>query len=501
MDKYFEQNKIETEIEFPGKILFSNFKDKNIQIRKQKLVEYLNRIIDVIPNLLEIPFAHEFFNDTPLKPIENTEQHIKNTENNSPTKSVNIGNPFIYDFLQKINNSTSDIAKHIAEFEEIYFNTSPDFNQNDIKLLLFGDTSIKLNKGLLLICGETTNFIASRAAILLFAKLISYEYNSLIADKFISVYSSAPLEIIKKINLAYSIREIKAQTAPGQNALFQYLMNNKFDILEPNEILDDKIALEEYQKWLTKKSLTGAPTKRSDSFGKSAKQSIESKKQEEIRKLLNQSLGDQKITKLLVESSNLSALNDMKDLMDQLDNFIGWKLVNSTELIDIFTKTNKLLRVTIRLNSQNPKEVVRNFYELEKRQKWDPLNFAILKKDNDYQDIAQILYENPMAKKSEYIEYILFRNIGRSEDSKSILIIERSVILPNSNMPNIKRSHINACIYKITKLEKNVECQILWKIDEGIELLAEYNLLAKKIFDKNVQDLNKLLSYNNEEHK
>ncbi len=217
---------------------------------------------------------------------------------------------------------------------------------------------------------------------------------------------------------------------------------------------------------------------------------------ERVKAMLEMSLGQTKMTKLLVESSNLSSLNDMKELMDQLDNYAGWKPADPLEDVQVYTKGSKNLRFTLRLHTPDAKLATKFIYEVERRARWEPIQWVTLKKDSPYQDIVQVVYEQQV-KKAQYVEYVLFRNIGKSEDGKSIIIISRSIILPPSSVPAIKRVHVNACVHKLSAKEGYTECQSLWRADEGYESMAEYAMWARKLLEGAVRKLNELIGVSN----
>ena len=283
-------NNIKGSPEFPGKIYFSNFKDQNIQMRKQKLEQYLNQVSALIPNLLEIAFVKEFLE---------IESHSVQTKVENPTRihkrSQSI---FIIEFLKKLNNKYIKIKKTIEDFEEIYFAAAPELSPTDISLLFMGEDTLK---GLIYFCGNSENHSDNNMCITLLSKLISNVENTSCGTRCYNTFCAIKLTVIKSMNLGDTIAFFKSTNSSACNLIHQYIIGNTQANITIKDILDEKQHQEEYEKWLGEKSsLKQSKTEESDT----------------IKQLMDKSLEDTKITKVLVESSNLSALNEMKELMN-----------------------------------------------------------------------------------------------------------------------------------------------------------------------------------------
>ncbi len=224
-----------------------------------------------MPNLLDKPFARELLGlaigqdqslSPPAKPEES--KSAAPAQNKAPVLAETAGpiqvshkraeSSLVFEFLRKLNTFPLEIANAVEKFEQFYFANTPQLTRGDIQFLFLGDSKLK---GLLNFCGDANNYIASRSCIQLFWKLITYDYNSMEAENFAAVFCSIKPEVIREMNLGYAIREIRAQTGIGQNALYQYLIGNPYGISEPGQIIEDKVAIEEYDKWIEKKSTTG----------------------------------------------------------------------------------------------------------------------------------------------------------------------------------------------------------------------------------------------------
>eukprot|EP00826_Nyctotherus_ovalis_P009837 TRINITY_DN12604_c0_g1_i6.p1 TRINITY_DN12604_c0_g1~~TRINITY_DN12604_c0_g1_i6.p1 ORF type:complete len:449 (+),score=106.25 TRINITY_DN12604_c0_g1_i6:378-1724(+) len=440
-------------------MLFANFKEHSIQGRKQKLEHYLNQAAALVPHLLELPLARDFFE-------VNSRQSAAPVRAHRRSQSI-----FIAEFLKKLNGAALKVREVVEEFEEIFFASAPELSQSDVSLLFLGEGSLK---GLLYFCGSSIDPIDNVLCLKLFSKLLSPKDNTASTDKCTSTFLAIAPEAIKSMNLQLAMQ---SQQSIACSILYKYVMGNAQGVMSGKEIVKDAKALEEYEKWLTMNSLKEPPKVELDNT---------------FKQLMKKSMEKVKLTRDLVESSNLSALNDMKELMEQFDSYSGWKLAETNEIIDAYTKGQKMFRVTLRISSSDIKAVTRYFYELEKREMWDPLHYMTLKKTGEYQSIVQLLYDLP-TNKHKHIEYIQLRNLGRSEDRNSVLIVVRSLLLPESSVQSIRRTHVNASVCRLTAREKCVECQMLWKVEEGIEGLAEYSMWRAKKMDANVKLLNQFL--------
>ena len=450
--------------------MFANFKDQTIQIRKQKLEQFLNQVVGLVPNLLELSFAKDFFEATDNQSLSNPAPPVRVHK-----RSQSI---FIAEFLKKLNDKSLKIKEVVEDFEEIYFASSPELSYSDISLLFSGEGSLE---GLLYFCGNCSDEPSNAMCLKLFSKLLSHEDNTASADKCVNALYSISPDKIKSMNLASHIKHTDTSTTKVSplacNILYQYISGNTQGITNGKEILSDTQALEEYEKWLVLNSLKEPANPELDNT---------------IKQLMMKSIGKVKLTKDLLESSNLSALNDMKELMEQFDSYTGWKSIESTELIDIYTKGQKQFRATVDIASSDIRAVTKYFYNLEKRVMWDPLHYTVLKKSGEYQSVVQRLHECSVHK-FKYIEYIELWNLGKSEDRTSVLIIVRSILLPESSVQTVKRVHVNACVYKLTPIKGKIECQVLWKVEEGIENLAEYSMWRSKKMEANIKTLNQCL--------
>lgn len=440
-------------------MLFANFKDHSIQGRRQKLEHYLNQAAALVPHLLQLPLAGDFFE-------ANSRQSAVPAKAHRRSQSI-----FIAEFLKKLNGDGLKVREVVEEFEEIFFASAPELSQSDVSLLLLGEGNLK---GLLHFCGSSIDPADNALCLELFSKLLSPEDNTASADKCTNTFLAIAPDAVKSMNLQLAVQ---SQQSAACGILYKYVMGNAQGVTSGREIVGDAKALEEYEKWLARNSLKEPPQAELDNT---------------LKQLMKKSMEKVKLTRDLVESSNLSALNDMKELMEQFDSYSGWKLAETSEIIDAYNKGQKMFRVTLRISSSDIKAVTKYFYELEKREMWDSLHYTILKRTGEYQTIAQLLYDLPTAKHKQ-IEYIQLWNLGRSEDRKSVLIIVRSLLLPESPVQSVRRTRVNASVCRLTARGKSVECQVLWKVEEGVESLAEYSLWRTKRMEANVKLLNQYL--------
>ncbi len=223
----------------------------------------------------------------------------------------------------------------------------------------------------------------------------------------------------------------------------------------------------------------------------------------DLKDLLSRSLADTIISSDLLAASRTASQDKLDYLTQQLDNYLTWDSLQSTfagDSIKGYTKGKKEFRLSIEIASDNLHKTAEYFTDLAKRMLWDSKRWDFVKKEGGEVEVVQALYRN-FTSKTKYVEYVLMRekeNRSSEDEGDSVIIKERSVLLPASTVADIKRVHINACVYKLTQKvdtesRKFVECQALWYVDEGYTSLAEYTRFTNREIEAMVELLDKLL--------
>lgn len=515
--------------EFPKKKVFGNFNEKDIENRKKLLEQYLNELSRTVNLLLwdeacKFLEVDEYTKSLLSNDLQDEAEKKKRSQSGSISDKKGRGSedPIIcpkrkeegqvMEFLSKLNNEESSIARIVQEFETYYFTSFPQFSREEIKLLLWGDAKYK---GLIHFCGDTKRFIGSKSCIQLFSKLIKFEYNSVEAEKYVSIFCITAPSIIKEMHLDFYIKEITSHDSIGLVALYYYLNNNPFGIGEPIDILTDPKSIEEYEKWVQNKVTCGmylinhsigylfkSSVRKSSSKGSMGdrKTSSEDPEDEKISvvDIMAKSLNEQDITPEIRKNSVLASADNVKFLESQLDAYSSWDFMTeySVDSMKAYSKGPKNFRITTILSSFDPLKASSFFFNLEKRASWDNMHWKVLHKESETQEVAQIFYRMPNCK-TKFTESVLYRTMDKSEDG-SIIITERSIGLPPTMAPGVKRLFINACIYKFTlKIDTDsedfVECQAIWTLEEGYNSLVEFYKITKGTMLSSLATLNKLL--------
>ena len=530
MDKHLLTKGIKESIPFPKKAFFNNFSLARIEERRVKIQNFLNRLSELI-NLIEYPEACEFlevegYTKTLLSSLEFEIQEsgtLSPLHRPAPSEDLDTSTLVlserketakVRDFLAKLNNEPLMIAKTVDEFETYYFENSLSLLKDEIKTFLWGDDRLK---GLLYFCGDTHKYIGSNSCMQFLVKLIKFEYNSVEAEKFLEVFSMTDPTMIRQMNLGFYIKQSTSLDNVGLLSAFYYLQKNTHSVGEPKEILGDEKSIEEYNKWLQNKlsggnsdiflteigylfklSVRKASSKGNMAESKGTTEDNEDEK-EDVTGMMAKSVEELKIGKSLLDSSREASMPYAKNLLSQLDGYASWDLIDSfaEDTIRIYSRGKKDLRFTLELATDDIEKVSKHFFDLEKRAKWDSMKWSVIKKENDHQDIVQFLFPFPLGK-TRFIEYIIFRNLEYIEGGESIIMTERSLLLPQSEVQDIRRVHVNSCIRKInvkinTDGQQYVECQVLLTSEEGYENTAEYNKYIRKEIESEIMAMNALL--------
>ncbi len=224
---------------------------------------------------------------------------------------------------------------------------------------------------------------------------------------------------------------------------------------------------------------------------------------EDATDIMARSLNEAKVTKATCDSSVTAAVPHVEALMSQLDGYSSWAVMEEgssmgMESVEAYSRGKKDFRLALQLHTDDAARAGSFLFDLEKRTKWDSVKWNTIKKDGEGQDVVQLLYPQSGVK-SKYIEYVLYRTMRVDPDDHSVLIVERSLMLPpRSDAPEVRRVHINACVKKLTEkididAQKYVECQVLMTVDEGFAVTAEYGKYTRKEIEADVATLNKLL--------
>ncbi len=279
MQKRLLARGIKERLDFPHRQVFGNLSAKTIKYRQQKFTTFLNQLAG-LTNLIDFPEACEFLGiephtrtllssldfDGPGAPseagiVKSVSMPVMAKERcRGASEDLILSNGGkkeamkIETFLHKVNKEPLSIANAVQEFEASYFGKGLKLSKNEIKLLLWGDATVK---GLLYYCGDAQNVIGGGYCMDLLAKFIKYEYNSVEAEKFLTVFSTTEPDLIRKMGLDHYVKEIRSHDNAGLLALYYYLRYNTHGIGEAQEILSDKESVEEYQKWLKNKVTCG----------------------------------------------------------------------------------------------------------------------------------------------------------------------------------------------------------------------------------------------------
>jgi len=530
MDLRLDQKGISEKLNFPRKLIFSNFKVAALHERRHKLENYLNRLSELL-NLVEYDEACEFFEIEPhIKTLlmsavfdEHYSPKIHPIEESEKSRRREMSEDLILcggrkeerqikEFLELLQANSDSIAKIVKEFEELYFGHRLIFNKDEIEQLLWGNSK---HKGLLSYCGASSSYIGAEYCLNFFAKLLKYEYNSVEVDKFMQVYAATDPKLIRQIHLDRYIKEIKSQDSPGLIAAFYYLKYNTHDICQPDEIMSDKQAIVEYEKWIKKKVSSGylfaGSVRKTSSKGTMAGSDNGEDDKEETKSLFGKVIDCNKITKELIENSRKAASERLEYLIEQLDNDSAWELASSflaeefdltekkpdEEFLAYFSHGKRDFKITLQINKcEDARQVAEQFNDLEKRAKWDTMRRKrIAKEDNT--EVIQSMY--PTAMKPKFLEYIMAKNVEEYEELEGtyVIIKEFSLTLPQTTTMDIKRVHVDAGITKIaqkidTEGKRYVEVQMIWSIDEGCQYIAEYDLYKNRGLANQIRLLNKI---------
>lgn len=244
--------------------------------------------------------------------------------------------------------------------------------------------------------------------------------------------------------------------------------------------------------------LVTPPPRKNSSKGSSSEMKADSQEEKEnFKEIGNRSLGSIKISKVLVENSLAASEPEIASLMEELDGYVQWDFVDkfSNDAVKVYDKGKKKLRAVFELKTEKVLQASEFIYELSIRTKWEKIHAIQIKIENDNHNIVQLLHPQAIGK-IKYIEYIIIREVIK-KDENTILFKARSILLPPSSSNNIKRVHINALVAQLqmkidTEGQKYVECQIIWKVDEGYTNLAEYGMCIRKESQNIIGELNKL---------
>lgn len=413
----------------------------------------------------------------------------------------------IIEFLKKLNNDPLNIAKSVQEFENYYFERSLNLTKDEVRALLWGCGKLR---GLLYFCGDSQGYIAGNSCMQLFSKFLKFEYTSTEADKFIEVFGQTKPSLIKQMSLENYIKGITSMDNSGLLVLYYYIRYNIHGISQPDEIIKDKQSIIEYSKWYQNKIACGYLQKmsvRKDSSKGTMAIEEDKDHQEEIcvippADIMTKSLGiDFRPSVELCEDSINETAPYISTLMEQLDGYSGWNIIDSidSDNIKLYGKGKSGFRITMQLNTEDVQKAAKCVYEIEKLQAWGNLKWNILRKDGDFQEVIHIMLPASLLIKYKYTEYILYKTMKTAEDGQSVIIAERSLILPPCEISEVKRVNVNGCIRKLSKKvdtegHKFVECQTIMLLDEGFMNSLEYIKFSKKELSEVVSELNKLVA-------
>ena len=121
---------------------------------------------------------------------------------------------------------------------------------------------------------------------------------------------------------------------------------------------------------------------------------------EDTSNTMTKSLGELKITKTLIENS-LDASNPyVTSLMDELDQYTSWSMIDSmcAESIKAYSRGKKDFRMTMTIKCNDVMKVAKYFVDLDKRAKWDNTKWSLAKKEAEGHSC--LLYTSPSPRDS-----------------------------------------------------------------------------------------------------
>eukprot|EP00826_Nyctotherus_ovalis_P050415 TRINITY_DN6172_c0_g3_i5.p1 TRINITY_DN6172_c0_g3~~TRINITY_DN6172_c0_g3_i5.p1 ORF type:complete len:509 (-),score=137.78 TRINITY_DN6172_c0_g3_i5:210-1736(-) len=505
MSKVLKAEGIEAKLTFPKKTFFRCLSAKNIEERRRKLEIYLNQISGLL-NLLKYPQACEFLEidihkrvflsslDFELKSDSSCTDKIGECEKSFKQEIKRVEERKVVEFLEELNAKPLSITNSAMAFENFYFGKSVVLRREEIETLLWGTSDLR---GLLHFCGNDKSYIAANSCTQLFGKFVKYEYNSVEADKFVEVFARTAPEIIRKMNLAKFMKGMTIENY-GFIILYYYLSLNVHGINGPEEILNDKTSISEYEKWLQNKVNCGylfnLATRKSSSKTtlSESKEDSEVSKNESISEASSDSLDVLTLNEAFNESFVIFSQNCPFNLKAKLDDFTGWNLIASVENAKMYSKGDKELRFLVNLETTDLDAAANSIFDPKQLGKWTKCRWQKLKEENMWQDTVHIIYP---AEGEERIEYVKSRRMEYGKDGKSVFIMESSVE-GQLGAEKSKRVWIDSCI-KLLRLKteggKNfIEWQTLTSVKEGITSTIEYATYMDKQIEGIVLMLNGL---------
>lgn len=500
MDMRLAEKHVKAKLDFPGKLLFSNFEQRAITGRMKGLEKYLNGLAKVL-NLLDYHEACAFFEighcvrillgsleykiqHDPYRLFENPDYFSKLKEAQKNNAEVSEGLCLVNNFLIMLESQPLRITETVKNFEALYFDTRPKLVVSEIEKLFWGDTKLK---GLLVHCGNLENWIGSSFCLNFFAKLLKYEYNSLDADKFIAVYEKTNPTIVRQMQLDFYIRRTMSSDNPGLISLYYYLSSNAFSVNEPSEVLVEKEAVDEYDTWLRNKLKCGYLSKKPATRDRrlDSKSTADDEK-EDLLLIGDKSLNEVKVTPTLIELSKALACGEIEYLLSQVSNYSIWELVASTEftqaektyLLKAYNQGSKRFRLEVQLYGKGLREAAEFFMDPHTHALWSSIQRTPVYKD-EMLEVVQSVHTSK--DRSKFVECIMERELEElySLEGESLLVTEFSLDLPQSSLTNLKRLHVNAGVHKVSERSdaygrKYIEYQAIWTVEEGYKSLPEY---------------------------
>eukprot|EP00826_Nyctotherus_ovalis_P017522 TRINITY_DN15164_c0_g3_i1.p1 TRINITY_DN15164_c0_g3~~TRINITY_DN15164_c0_g3_i1.p1 ORF type:complete len:519 (+),score=120.67 TRINITY_DN15164_c0_g3_i1:364-1920(+) len=500
MDRRLAEKHIKVRLDFPGKLIFSNFGLRSILHRMKGLGGYLNALAKLL-NLLDYHEACAFFEighcvrillssleykiqHDPYRLFENPDYFSKLKEAQKSNAETSEGFCLVNNFLIMLESQPLRITETVKNFEALYFDTRPKLVVSEIEKLFWGDAKLR---GLLVHCGNLENWIGSSFCLNFFAKLLKYEYNSLDADKFIAVYEKTNPTIIRQMQLDFYIRRTVSSDNPGLISLYYYLNSNAFSVNDPSEVLVEKEAIDEYDVWLWNKLKCGYLSKKPATRDRrlDSKSTADDEK-EDLLLVSDRSLSEVKVTPTLIELSKALACGEIEYLLSQVSNYSSWELIASTEftqeegayLLRAYNQGSKKFRLEVQLYGKGLKETAELLIDPHRHAVWSSILRTAVYKD-DMLEVIQSLHTSK--DRSKFIECIMERELEElySLEGESLLVTEFSLDLPQSSLTNLKRLHVNAGVHKVSERSdaygrKYIEYQAIWTVEEGYKSLPEY---------------------------
>ena len=240
-------------LKFPGKRLFGNFKEKCIVDRQHKIETYLNGLAAAI-NLVAVGEACVFLQiptETrgllrlgPSPPAGlKEESKVPGPQLRTPAQDAQVQR--IVDFMERLNATSTERQRAVEEFESYYFATRPSLSLPAIQLLLWGNEE---RRGLLEFCGDTKAYVGSASCTRLLAKLTNCEHNSTEAEKFLEVFCMSTPKVVRSMNLGHHASTTLLPDA-GFGLLHHYLSHNGNLVVEPQDLLVQPQDAEEFVHW------------------------------------------------------------------------------------------------------------------------------------------------------------------------------------------------------------------------------------------------------------